>query len=109
MGLFDFLKREKKEKYIYTNGTLLTFYVECEKCGELFKVVIRQHSELFRTYGKTAGEYEIQKELIGAKCQNKINVHFDLKVNLSEIGHEIQGGRLLTKKEFEEKIQSGNF
>jgi hypothetical protein len=69
-------------------------------------VVVRKHSELFRTYGSTAGEYEIHKELIGSKCQKNIVVHFDLKANLSEIGHEIQGGRLLTKKEFDEKIQS---
>jgi hypothetical protein len=106
MGLFDFLKKEKKEKYIYSDGNLLIFYVECEKCHELFKVVIRKHSELFRTYGKSDGEYEIQKELIGARCQNKINVHFDLKANLSELGHEIQGGRRLTEREYEMKIQN---
>ncbi|HOO32814.1 MAG TPA: hypothetical protein PK466_08150 [Thermotogota bacterium] len=103
MGLFDFLKKEKKEKYLYHDGNLLIFYVECEKCHELFKVVIRKHSELFRTYGKNAGEYEIQKELVGAKCQNRINIHFDLKANLSELDHKIDGGRLLTEKEFEEK------
>jgi hypothetical protein len=103
MGLFDFLKKEKKERYIYNDGNLLTFYVECEKCHELFKVIVRKHSELFRTYGKTAGEYEIQKELIGARCQNKINVHFDLKGNLSELEHAVTGGKLLTKKEYEDK------
>jgi len=100
MGLFDFLKREKKERYIYSEGDLLVFYVECEKCKELFRVIIRKHSELYRTYGKGAGEFEIQKEIIGSNCQNRINIHFDLKANYAEISHEISGGRLLTRQEY---------
>ena len=102
MGLFDFLKREKKDRYIYSDGDLLVFYVECEKCKELFRVIIRKHSELYRTYGK--GEYEIQKEIIGSSCQNRINIHFDLKANDAEISHEISGGRLLTKEEYNQLI-----
>ncbi len=104
MGLFDFLKREKKDRYIYSDGDLLVFYVECEKCKELFRVIIRKHSELYRTYGKGLGEYEIQKEIIGSACQNRINIHFDLKANYAEISHEISGGRLLTKEEYNQLI-----
>ena len=104
MGLFDFLKKDtpKKRKLIYSQGDLLVFYAQCEKCGELFRVIIRKHSELFRTYGNGPGVYEIKKELIGASCQNKINVRFTLKQNFKEISHEVDGGRLLTKEEYEE-------
>jgi len=111
MGLFDFLKsvvssnqkdKKEKRKLIYNQGDLLVFFAECEKCGELFRVIIRKHSELFKTYGNGPGVYEIKKELIGARCQNKINVHFTLKQNFKEISHEVDGGRLLTKEEYEE-------
>jgi len=108
MGLFDFLKKEKKPRYIYSEGDLLVFFVECEKCKELFRVIVRKHSELYRTYGKGAGEYEIQKEIIGSHCQNRINIHFDLKTNYAEIDHEISGGRLLTKEEYTNLINKNS-
>ena len=104
MGLFDFLKRDKKPRYLYNEGDLLVFYCECEKFQEHFKVIIRKYSELYRTYGKGAGEYEIQKEIIGSSCQNKITIHFDLKANYAEIDHDISGGRLLTKEEYNQLI-----
>ncbi len=104
MGIFDFLKREKKERYIYSTGDLLVFYVQCDKCQELLRVIVRKHSELYRTYSKGPAEYEIQKEIVGAKCQNKINVHFDLKPNYAEVSHEITGGKLLTQTEYNNLI-----
>jgi hypothetical protein len=108
MGLFDFFKREKKPRYIYSEGDLLVFFVECEKCKELFRVIVRKHSELYRTYGKGTGEYEIQKEIIGSKCQNRINIHFDLKPSYAELDHDISGGRLLTREEYNELMNKNN-
>jgi hypothetical protein len=63
---------------------------------------------LYRTYGKGTGEYEIQKEIIGSKCQNRINIHFDLKPSYAELDHEISGGRLLTREEYNELMNKNN-
>jgi len=103
MKLFDLFKRkspEERKKFLYIERDLLVFYVQCDECGEPFRGIVRKNSELFQTYGQKTGDYEISKELIGAKCHKKIQVHFSLSGNLKVIEKSIEGGNFLTRDEF---------
>jgi hypothetical protein len=97
LGLFH--KKEKKPVYILSKNDLLVFYVQCEKCREVFRTVIRKNSELSQNF-EEPNTYEIKKELIGSRCPNRINVYFLLNQGLKILKQTITGGKLITEEEF---------
>jgi len=103
-----FWKREKKPKYVTSINELLIFYTQCATCGELFRTVIRKNSELSQNF-ESENTYEVQKELIGSYCPNRIHVHLWLNQGLKLLKQTVTGGKLLTEEEYtrlkEEKNQ----
>ena len=101
--MWNFLKKNKtqKRKILYSDKDLFLFYVQCEKCDEKFRVIIRKHSELFHEWEGSREYYAIHKEIIGSKCNKEIIVDLKLTPNFKIFDHAIKGGKFLTKEEFE--------
>ncbi|HPE69355.1 MAG TPA: hypothetical protein P5560_02965 [Thermotogota bacterium] len=103
-----FSRKQKKSPLLVSSGTIFKFFVQCERCGELFEVVVRKHSEIFQTFGKGNGAYEIRKELVGSHCQQKIQVLFVLDANFRMKEYQVQGGKLLTLEEYQNLREEKN-
>lgn len=94
-----FKKKEKAPKYLIAQQNILVFHVKCDQCGELFRSVIRKNSELMQNF-EEPNTYEINKQLIGSRCQNRIEVYFLLNQGLAVLKQIVTGGKLITQEEY---------
>jgi hypothetical protein len=89
-----------------SNGTApaLMITVRCKHCGEEIRTRVEKAHALQEQYEMVAGDhgeepevsgYLLQKEILGAKCQNLISLtmYFDPCTRL--LKYEIQGGELV--------------
>ncbi len=82
--------------------------VECEKCGERITTRIEKAYELQDVYPDKApaeGEeeqvagYILHKELVGANCQNIINLELTFDTCRQITGQSITGGKIISIQE----------
>jgi len=74
-GFFGKLFGKKEED----SSEFIWIYSQCDKCGEKFRT----------------------KELIGASCPNRINLHLEFDRSYRKISEEISGGHFITKDEYQ--------
>lgn len=86
----------------YDSGNTIVVHFECSKCGEKFRSHLRKYYDVSVNYGKGKGVYRLDKEFIGSKCQNKIQIMAEFNRAFRPLSFEIIGGRFLSKEEYEE-------
>jgi len=63
--------------------------------------LIRKYNDLAPTYKDDGPAYILKKELIGASCPNRINLHLEFDRNYRKISDEITGGHFITKEDYQ--------
>lgn len=101
--MFNFLKNIKnkisKNGDFYNEGKNIVLYFKCNNCGEKFRTHLRRGYDFSRDYKK--GGYVINKEFIGSKCYDKINLSANFDENYRLENYELIGGKAITKEEWE--------
>lgn len=88
----------------YNQRDYIVIYVQCDNCGEVFRSHIRKSSELLTSFQGKAS-YVLKKELIGSKCQNRINIYAEFTSSFKPLNFEISGGHFITKEDYEKREQ----
>ncbi|MCD6545068.1 MAG: hypothetical protein J7K69_00235 [Thermotogae bacterium] len=101
-----FWKRKKNmhKNPFYNQRDYIVMYVQCDNCGEVFRSHIRKSSELLSNFQGKAS-YILNKELIGSKCPNRINIYAEFTSSFKPLNYEINGGHFITKEIYEEYEQ----
>ena len=94
-----FKKLFGKEKE--NSSGFIWIYTKCDKCGEKFRTLIRKYNDLTPTYKDDGPAFILNKELIGASCPNRINLHLEFDRGYHKISEEITGGHFITKEEYQ--------
>jgi hypothetical protein len=94
-----FKKLFGKEKEDFSG--FIWIYTKCDKCGEKFRTLIRKYNDLTPTYKDDGPAFILNKELIGASCPNRINLHLEFDRGYHKISEEITGGHFITKEEYQ--------
>jgi len=94
-----FKKLFGKEKE--NSSGFLWIYTRCDKCGEKFRTLIRKYNDLTPTYKEEGPAFILNKELIGASCPNRINLHLEFDRNYQKISEEITGGHFISQEEYQ--------
>ncbi len=85
----------------------LWFYVQCDRCGEKIAVRLRTTSEVQRREGPDAdlgpGQYFVRKTIVGSRCYQRIEATVDFDAKYMLVDADIDHGRLITFKEYQEK------
>lgn len=78
--------------------------VRCDRCGEQITTRVEKAHALQEQYALEAGDpeappevtgYLLEKEIIGAQCQNLIHLTMQFDLNRRPVKHELRGGTLL--------------
>lgn len=107
MGIFKKIFRitdhesKKVPPTFYSEGNSLVIYFRCKKCGEKFAAYLRKGYDLITNYDDSQACYFINKEFIGSKCFEKINLlaEFDEKYKIIKLN--LTGADILTRQEYE--------
>ena len=77
-------------------------YVQCDKCGARLDIRVDKQYDLLPDY-EGGGAYLLRKEMMDDSCFTLMyaEIHFDRQYNI--IASEVQGGRLISRDEFEAK------
>ncbi|KAF2955689.1 hypothetical protein [Marinitoga sp. 38H-ov] len=93
--------KKKKNNPFYNEGNALVIYFTCDNCGEKFRSYLRKGYDFSNSYdGKAV--YVINKEYIGSKCSEKIQLNAEFDGSYKLLNFELIGGKIITKEEFEE-------
>ena len=84
------------------SANFLWIFTQCNQCGEKFKTLIRKSNDLTPTYNEKGAAYILKKELIGASCPNRINLHLEFDQNYRKIKEEITGGHFISEEEYQQ-------
>ena len=98
MGLLDKLSSLFGAKGVGGRDDAIHIYVECERCKSKVHVRLdRRHDISLRE----DGGYYVRKEIMDSKCFRLMaaEITFDSAYRIQS--QEVQGGRFLTKEEFE--------
>lgn len=85
--------------------TALWVYVRCGHCGEAIRVRGDRRYDLVSEMleaGEAGPAYTMSKDIVGNRCVQRIAVRLLFDRRLQVIGHEIQGGTLLTAEEYQQ-------
>ena len=97
---FSFIRKLFGKKEV-NSSEILWIYSQCDKCGEKFRTLIRKYNDLTPTYKNEGPAFILKKELIGASCPNRINLHLKFNHNYHKISEEISGGHFISKEEYQ--------
>lgn len=79
-------------------------YVQCSACGEAISVRANPATDLGPVWDEntdaTTG-YELHKEMLGSRCNRLIYGHWSFDASRKIVGSEIEGGREITRAEFD--------
>lgn len=103
--IFKKRKKDVSKNPFYDERDTLVLYLRCDKCGEVFMSHIRKMTELFADYQNN--RYVLNKEYIGSRCPNRIQVRAVFKPNYRLESFEISGGAFITREEYEESFEKG--
>jgi len=100
LGFFGFLKNIFQPS---TQGNLIHIYIKDEKCGDKIKLLVRKSYDIQKIYEENEqADYRLKKVVICNKCYNKINVRIDFDRRYNIIDNQIDGGSIISEKEFNE-------
>jgi hypothetical protein len=101
MGLLDGLR----QWFVGATGEdryAMYIYVRCQKCGEKVRLRMDRRFDLEQEFGETlVSGYVANKDIMGRKCYNLIRVHIEYDQYFRPKSHEVTGGQLITKAEYE--------
>jgi hypothetical protein len=81
---------------------VMYIYVRCRRCGEIVAIRMDRRFDLEQEFGETLViGYMANKDVLGRKCNNLMRVHIEYDSNFKQRNFEVEGGILLTKKEYE--------
>jgi hypothetical protein len=89
MGLFSKQPGKKKPR---PRGDSMNIYVKCDRCGEIIKTHIIKGNEIVPTYSEEGPAYFLRKELIGAKCPNRVLLTMEFDEAKRIISRDVSGG-----------------
>ena len=104
MGLLDGLKSLFSSKAPGPADDAIHVYVECAKCKATVHVRLDKRHDLSAHEG---GGYFVRKEIMDSKCFRLMSAEITLDANYRVESQEIQGGRFLTKEEFDARTTPG--
>ena len=81
----------------------LWIYVACSRCGEAICVRADRRYDLvseMRDPGEVGQAYTLHKDIVGARCFQRIAVDLEFDQRLQVVERRISGGRLLTEEEY---------
>ena len=100
--MFNFLKKIKnsisKNGDFYYEGKDLVLYFRCDKCGEKFMTHLKRGYDFSRDYDN--GGFIINKEFIGSKCYERINLSAKFDENYKIENYDLIGAKAITKEEW---------
>lgn len=93
-----FMRRPRQEPQ-----TAIWLYVACGRCGEPLRVRADRRYDLVSTLldpGESGAAYTLHKDIVGARCFQRIvvDVEFDRRFQVS--AQQISGGRWLTAEDY---------
>lgn len=97
--------KKKKEKDVlknpfYNEQNALVIYFKCNRCGETFRSYLRKGYDFSNSYeGKAT--YVINKEYIGSKCPERIQLIAEFDGAYRLLNYDLIGGTPITKAEFD--------
>ena|SRR5690554_4250699 len=101
MGLLDSIRNIFSSA---RNSNIIEIFVEDDKCGKKFKILLRKSYEISRVYENQGDiKYKVNKVVVCDKCFNKIIFTLGFGKNYHIISREIEGGKFITEKEFNQK------
>ncbi len=80
-------------------GDSMDVYVKCDKCSEIIKTHIVKGHELIPTYSEQEPAYTLNKELIGSKCPNRVQLHMEFDGAKRMLSKDVTGGEFQEMKE----------
>ncbi|PIE29866.1 hypothetical protein CSA57_06135 [candidate division KSB3 bacterium] len=83
-------------------------YTRCDTCRETFRNRIDKRYDLVMSYEDNGPAYRVRKELIGARCRNRISLNLDFDSQKRLIAKSAENGSLITREEFEQNAQKDN-
>ena len=98
MGLLDGLKSLFSSKAARPTDDAIHVYVECAKCKAVVHVRLDKRHDLSAHEG---GGYFVRKEIMDSKCFRLMSAEITLDARYRVESQEIQGGRFLSKEEFD--------
>src|SRR4029450_1545334 len=81
----------------------LWLYVACGRCGEAMRIRTDRRYDLvseMRDPGEAGPAYTLRKDIVGARCFQRIAVDVEFDQRLQVIERRISGGRWLTEAEY---------
>jgi len=98
MGLFDRLALMFGGKAAGAADDAVHIYVECERCKSRVHVRLDRRHDIS---AKEEGGYYVRKEIMDSKCFRLMAAELTFDAAYRIQTQEIQGGRFLTKEEYE--------
>jgi len=84
-------------------ATALWLYVACNRCGEAMRIRADRRYDLASEMldpGEPGPAYRLHKDIVGARCFQRIAVDVAFDQRLQVVEQHINGGRWLTEEEF---------
>jgi len=84
----------------------LFLFSQCDQCQEKFRNRIDKRFDLQMNYSDSGPAYRTHKELIGARCRNKviIDLEFDQRKHL--LNKSIENGRFISREEYDDEQEA---
>ncbi len=98
MGLLDKLSSLFSGKPGQPGDEAVHIYVECERCKSRVHVRLDKRHDLSQ---HESGGYYVRKEIMDSKCFRLMAAELTLDPSYRVQSQDIQGGRFLTKEEYE--------
>jgi hypothetical protein len=77
----------------------LTFYVRCNRCGEMLRIRVDKRHDLTPDYEK--GGYFLRKEVMDSRCFQLMYAELRFDANHHIVSRDIIGGQFITQEEYE--------
>jgi hypothetical protein len=76
-------------------------YVRCDYCGQKLKIRLDRRFDLRRDFEH--GGYRVDKSIMDGTCFSRMMARVRFDSGFRIVSHEIEGGTLLTRDEFEQE------
>jgi len=105
MGLLESLRTLFSFRPSAKADDAIQIYVECERCKAKVRVRLDKRHDLSQSEG---GGYFVRKEIMDSKCFRMMTAEINFDGSYRIQNQEVQGGRFISKQEFEAAAPPGN-
>ena len=104
MGLLDNLRSLFSSRPSVQTDDAIHIYVECGRCKSRVHVRLDKRHDLSQEEG---GGYFVRKEIMDSKCFRMMTAEIAFDTGYRIQSQEVQGGRFISKHEFDAAAPSG--